>query len=65
MTIQNKQRTIFDSKIILPLLSGLATLILFVFRWKVVGQLPKEKKYVIIVAPHTSNWIFFGACVVY
>lgn len=24
--------------------------------WKIVGQLPEEKKYVVIVAPHTSNW---------
>lgn len=24
--------------------------------WKIIGQLPKEKKYLIIVAPHTSNW---------
>ena len=27
--------------------------------WKVVGQLPDLKKYVIVVAPHTSNWDFF------
>lgn len=27
--------------------------------WKVEGQLPKEhKKYILIVAPHTSNWDF-------
>ncbi len=28
------------------------------FGWKVVGELPKEKKYVVVVAPHTSNWDF-------
>jgi len=28
------------------------------FGWKVVGQLPKEKKYICAVAPHTSNWDF-------
>ncbi len=28
--------------------------------WKVVGVKPQnEKKYVIVVAPHTSNWDFF------
>jgi len=27
--------------------------------WKVVGGRPDEKKYVLIVAPHTSNWDFF------
>tara|TARA_B100000989_G_C19351314_1_gene389210 strand:- start:146 stop:667 length:522 start_codon:yes stop_codon:yes gene_type:complete len=29
-----------------------------VIRWRVVGTLPSEHKYVIIVAPHTSNWDF-------
>lgn len=24
--------------------------------WKVVGKLPDLKKYIVIVAPHTSNW---------
>ncbi|MFT4058092.1 MAG: lysophospholipid acyltransferase family protein [Legionella sp.] len=29
------------------------------FGWKVVGELPKEQKYVVVVAPHTSNWDFW------
>ncbi|WP_420318834.1 1-acyl-sn-glycerol-3-phosphate acyltransferase [Ekhidna sp.] len=29
------------------------------FGWKVDGKKPDLKKYVIIVAPHTSNWDFF------
>ena len=24
--------------------------------WKIVGELPDDKKYIVIVAPHTSNW---------
>lgn len=31
----------------------------FIFKllgWTIVGELPQEKKYVVIVAPHTSNW---------
>jgi len=28
------------------------------FGWQLVGKLPKEKKYVIIIGPHTSNWDF-------
>lgn len=24
--------------------------------WRIVGELPAEKKYIVIVAPHTSNW---------
>ncbi|MDH5608865.1 MAG: 1-acyl-sn-glycerol-3-phosphate acyltransferase [Cyclobacteriaceae bacterium] len=30
----------------------------WLFGWKVKGEKPKLKKYVIIVAPHTSNWDF-------
>ncbi|HAU3520609.1 TPA: acyltransferase, partial [Legionella pneumophila] len=33
----------------------------FIFKligWKIVGELPNEKKYIVIVAPHTSNWDF-------
>lgn len=26
--------------------------------WKIVGQLPTDKKYLVVVAPHTSNWDF-------
>ncbi len=29
------------------------------FGWKVEGKKPIEKKYIIIAAPHTSNWDFF------
>jgi 1-acyl-sn-glycerol-3-phosphate acyltransferase len=32
--------------------------ILKLFGWKVVGELPAYKKYIVIVAPHTSNWDF-------
>lgn len=27
--------------------------------WKIIGSMPTDKKYIIIVAPHTSNWDFF------
>jgi len=27
--------------------------------WKVTGELPPDKKFVLIGAPHTSNWDFF------
>lgn len=32
--------------------------LLFVGGWKIVGDLPDEKKVVLAVAPHTSNWDF-------
>jgi len=38
----------------------LAKLYFYLNGWKVIGEVPKSlKKYVIIVAPHTSNWDFF------
>lgn len=37
--------------------------ILRVLGWKIVGELPQDKKYIVIVAPHTSNWDFvIGLC---
>ena len=30
--------------------------------WKIKGTLPSDKKYVLIVAPHTSNWDFPDRC---
>ena len=62
---KQQTRTIFQSKITLPVLSFIAKVILLIFRWKIVGTLPTEKKYIIVVAPHTSNWDFFwGMCCV-
>ncbi len=34
-------------------------LVIFKFMgWKIEGKLPHERKYIIAVAPHTSNWDF-------
>jgi 1-acyl-sn-glycerol-3-phosphate acyltransferase len=41
-----------------PLSSRLARFVLRVLRWRVTGDLPDLTKFVIIVAPHTSNWDF-------
>lgn len=51
--------TLFDTPIINILLRLLAKLTLFCFGWKTMGKKPAEKKYVIIAAPHTSNWDLF------
>ncbi|CAM2759128.1 lysophospholipid acyltransferase family protein [Legionella worsleiensis] len=34
---------------------SICRLIFWIIGWKIVGELPKDKKYIIIVAPHTSN----------
>jgi 1-acyl-sn-glycerol-3-phosphate acyltransferase len=35
-----------------------AKFILWIFGWKIDQNLPKDKSYIILVAPHTSNWDF-------
>ena len=39
----------------------IGALILKALGWKMTGQLPNEKKVIIIGAPHTSNWDFILA----
>lgn len=39
-------------------MSWIAKFILKIMGWKVINELPDEKKYVLIAAPHTSNWDF-------
>lgn len=44
------------------LLPSFGRAVLDAFGWRVVGTLPDRRKFVIVVAPHTSNWDFvFGA----
>lgn len=38
--------------------------ILKILGWKIVGQLPEDKKYIVIIGPHTSNWDFMLGMVV-
>ena len=51
-------RTIFNTPLITPALRGLSEFYLRLYRWHVVGQLPDIPKFVIVGAPHTSNWDF-------
>ena len=36
----------------------LGNFMLKVSGWKIVGEMPNEKKFILAVAPHTSNWDF-------
>ena len=39
---------------------------MWLFGWDVVGQVPVGEKFVLIAAPHTSNWDFpFGLATIY
>jgi 1-acyl-sn-glycerol-3-phosphate acyltransferase len=50
--------TIFNTPFITPALRALSKLYLNIAGWRVVGQLPDIPKFVIVGAPHTSNWDF-------
>ncbi len=50
--------TIFTTPIISPILRFLSNSIMRLVGWRVEGTLPDFPKYLIIGAPHTSNWDF-------
>lgn len=52
------QRTIFDTPIINTGMHWLSRLILKLAGWRIEGRAPSEPKFVLIAAPHTSNWDF-------
>jgi len=52
------QPTIFSNPFFQSVLCRLGSMGLFIFRWKTRGKVPALKKFVLICAPHTSNWDF-------
>ena len=50
------KHTIFDTPVLRPVLRFLSLLLLRAIGWKQGGQAPEAAKYVLIAAPHTSNW---------
>lgn len=52
-------RTVYETRMIRPVLRWAAIIIYRCFGWQTEGQQPSAPKYVIIAAPHTSNWDFF------
>lgn len=48
--------TIFDTPVLKTLLYWASLMYMKVFRWKREGKAPGIPKYVMIAAPHTSNW---------
>jgi 1-acyl-sn-glycerol-3-phosphate acyltransferase len=43
----------------MTMVRAISKYLLEIFGWKLSGSVPGIKKYVIIVAPHTSNWDYF------
>ena len=52
------KNTIFTTPILSFILRQISNLIMFLTGWRVDGKLPDIPKYVLIGAPHTSNWDF-------
>lgn len=50
--------TIFSTPVIRPVLAAFAALVLRIIGWRVVGPAPDQRRFVLIGAPHTSNWDF-------
>lgn len=50
------QRTVFETPAASGVLHWLSRFLLKITGWRSVGALPTEPKYVMIAAPHTSNW---------
>jgi 1-acyl-sn-glycerol-3-phosphate acyltransferase len=46
------------------LISSLANKSLTFFGWKIVGDFPRESKFILAVAPYTSNWDFIVSVLV-
>ncbi len=52
-------QTVYETRVIRPLLRLLALWLYRCFGWRTEGEKPDLSQYVIIAAPHTSNWDFF------
>ncbi len=50
--------TVFSTPLVTPILRGLAAIILKIMGWKAVGIPVENARFVLIGAPHTSNWDF-------
>jgi len=48
--------TIFDTPIVRTLIRWFSIIFLWVNGWRVSGRLPDAPKFVLIAAPHTTNW---------
>ena len=52
------QLTIYRTPVIRQILKAVSLVGLKLAGWRIVGTPPTEDKYVLIAAPHTSNWDF-------
>jgi 1-acyl-sn-glycerol-3-phosphate acyltransferase len=56
--IKIMRTTVFCTPLVTPLLRGLSSFVLWLIGWKAIGKPIKDQRFVLIGAPHTSNWDF-------
>ena len=56
--IKIMRTTAFNTPLLTPVLRGLSSLILRIIGWKATGKPIDHQRFVLIGAPHTSNWDF-------
>lgn len=56
--ILTMRHTIYDMPFFKKIMPGLAVSTMGLLGWRIEGQLPDLPKFVVIGAPHTSNWDF-------
>ncbi|MCP3941336.1 MAG: glycerol acyltransferase [Desulfobacteraceae bacterium] len=50
--------TLLNNPLLRFILYGFANISLFLLGWKIQGKIPKIKKFILVAAPHSSNWDF-------
>jgi len=48
--------TIFDTPVLRTMVRWVSIFILKIFGWQIQGRMPDTPRFVLIAAPHTSNW---------
>ncbi len=57
-SITELKTTLFLTPVLSTVCRWLSRLIIKLIGWRIEGEPPQDKKYIIIAAPHTSNWDF-------
>tara|TARA_R100001039_G_scaffold39186_1_gene44733 strand:+ start:6104 stop:6715 length:612 start_codon:yes stop_codon:yes gene_type:complete len=56
--ITTMRTTIFNTPLLTPLLRGISAGLLALMGWRAIGKPLQDQRFVLIGAPHTSNWDF-------
>lgn len=56
--ITTMRTTVFNTPLLTPLLRGISSGVLALMGWTAIGKPIQDQRFVLIGAPHTSNWDF-------